>query len=119
MLSIGGSFDQDIIKRSTRSRHGDIVLFVDRTEVVGLVEDGSAVALGKPVVVPIGPTEDGHTRHHLERQRVLIEDVDCRPCRLRVCPIDHRCMTRISPERLVAAANELMAAAEFDSGGNL
>lgn len=67
-----------------------------------------AVALGLPTVVPIGPTEDGHTRHHLGRQRVLIEDVDCRPCRLRVCPIDHRCMTRIRPERLVAAADELV-----------
>lgn len=67
-----------------------------------------AVALGLPVVVPIGPTEDGHTRHHLERQRVLIEDVDCRPCRLRTCPIDHRCMTRITPERMVAAAEELL-----------
>ncbi len=67
-----------------------------------------AVALGLPVVVPIGPTEDGHTRHHLERQRVLIEDVDCRPCRLRTCPIDHRCMTRITPDRVVAAALELM-----------
>jgi len=67
-----------------------------------------AVALGLPVVVPIGPTEDGHTRHHLERQRVLIEDVDCRPCRLRTCPIDHRCMTRITPDRVVSAALELM-----------
>ena len=69
-----------------------------------------AVALGLPVVVPLGPTEDGHTRHHLERQRVLIEDVDCRPCRLRTCPIDHRCMTRITPEHVVGAAEELLAA---------
>lgn len=69
-----------------------------------------AVALGLPVVVPIGPTEDGHTRHHLERQRVLIEDVDCRPCRLRLCPIDHRCMTRITPARMVAAVDDLVSA---------
>lgn len=69
-----------------------------------------AVALGLPVVVPLGPTEDAHTRHHLERQRVLIEDVDCRPCRLRTCPIDHRCMTRITPEHVVGAAEELLAA---------
>jgi len=69
-----------------------------------------AVALGLPVVVPIGPTDDAHTRHHLERQRVLMEDVDCRPCRLRVCPIDHRCMTRITPERVANAAEELVDA---------
>ncbi len=85
---------------------------MQRSEI-GLSNDtgprSMAVALGLPVVVPIGPTDDGHTRHHLERQRVLIEDVDCRPCRLRVCPIDHRCMTRITPERMVAAVDDLVA----------
>lgn len=68
-----------------------------------------AVALGLPVVVPVGPTDAGHTRHHLERQRVLTEEVDCRPCGLRVCPIDHRCMTQITPNKLVAAVNDLVA----------
>lgn len=89
---------------------GQLAALLARSEVALSNDTGPrsmAVALGLPVVVPIGPTEDGHTRHHLERQRVLIEDVDCRPCRLRVCPIDHRCMTRISPERFVAAVDDL------------
>ncbi len=67
-----------------------------------------AVALGIPTVVLIGPTSNGHTDHHLERQRVLREQVDCAPCQLKVCPIDHRCMTRLAPERAVAAAKELL-----------
>lgn len=93
-------------------RLSELAALLVRSEVVLSNDTGPrsmAVALGLPVVVPIGPTEDGHTRHHLERQRVLIEDVDCRPCRLRLCPIDHRCMTRITPERMVAAVDDLVA----------
>lgn len=68
-----------------------------------------AVACGVPAVVVMGPTDPRHTAHLLERQRVLREDVPCSPCHLKRCPIDHRCMTRLSPERVVAAAAELLA----------
>ncbi|UCE84595.1 MAG: lipopolysaccharide heptosyltransferase II [Deltaproteobacteria bacterium] len=68
-----------------------------------------AVALSRPVVVVMGPTDPRHTAHHLERQRVLREDVECSPCHLKTCPIDHRCMTRLRPERAVRAALELLA----------
>ncbi len=68
-----------------------------------------AIALDRPCVVLMGPTDPRHTSHHLERQRVLREDVACSPCHHRRCPIDHRCMTRIAPERAVAAAAELLA----------
>jgi heptosyltransferase-2 len=30
--------------------------------------------------------------------------VECSPCLLRECPIDHRCMTRVTAERVSAAA---------------
>ena len=68
-----------------------------------------AVALERPVIVALGPTAPEHTARHLERQRVLREDVACAPCQLRRCPIDHRCLTRLAPERAVAAADELLA----------
>jgi heptosyltransferase-2 len=68
-----------------------------------------AVALRTPTIVLIGPTDPRHTAHQLERQRVLREEVACSPCGLKTCPIDRRCMTRIGPERAVAAAAELLA----------
>jgi heptosyltransferase-2 len=68
-----------------------------------------AVACGVPAVVVMGPTDPRHTAHLLERQRVLREDVPCSPCHLKRCPIDHRCMTRLRPERVAAAAAELLA----------
>jgi len=64
-----------------------------------------AAALGVPVVAVFGPTDWRETApagpgpHRLVR-----EDVDCSPCLLRECPIDHRCMTRIGVERVVEEA---------------
>jgi heptosyltransferase-2 len=63
-----------------------------------------AVAFGVPCVVLMGPTSLEKTALNLERVTVLTEDVACRPCYLRECPIDHRCLTRIAPERAAAAA---------------
>jgi len=68
-----------------------------------------AAALDRPAVVVMGPTDIRHTDRHLERQHVLREEVACAPCHLATCPSDHRCMTRLSPERAVAAAEALLA----------
>ena len=68
-----------------------------------------AVACGVPAVVVMGPTDPRHTAHLLEKQRVLREELPCSPCHLKRCPIDHRCMTRLEPDRAVAAAAELLA----------
>jgi heptosyltransferase-2 len=72
-----------------------------------------AVALRRPAVVLIGPTNPVHTALHLERQRVLRRDLPCSPCQLKICPIDHRCMTGLHPDRVVEAARDLLA----NSGG--
>jgi heptosyltransferase-2 len=64
-----------------------------------------AVAFGVPVVAIFGPTAVEKTGWNLERVHTLVADgVSCRPCYLRRCPIDHRCMTRITPERVIQAA---------------
>jgi heptosyltransferase-2 len=68
-----------------------------------------AVAFGIPCVVVMGPTSLEKTNLNLERVKVLGTDVDCRPCYLRECPIDHRCMTRISSERVAQAALPALA----------
>ena len=67
-----------------------------------------AVAFGVPCVVMMGPTSLEKTPLNLEGVAVLSEDVSCRPCYLRECPIDHRCMTRIAPERAIEAARDAL-----------
>ncbi len=73
-----------------------------------------AVAFGVPSVVMMGPTSIEKTALNLERVQVLTADVPCRPCYHRECPIDHRCMTRISPERVGEAARAASGDASSD-----
>lgn len=59
-----------------------------------------AAAVGCPVTAIFGPTDERVTSP-LGRHRLLKVDVRCRPCMLRECPIDHRCMRGIAPERVL------------------
>jgi len=71
-----------------------------------------ASALGVPVAALFGPTREYETRPQPRsggRAEVLIHPVWCRPCMLRECPIDHRCMKGLTPERVCATVTELMA----------
>jgi heptosyltransferase-2 len=70
-----------------------------------------AAALGVRVVALFGPTREKETAPLARASRpatVLIHEVFCRPCMLRECPIDHRCMTGLDPARVRAAVDEAM-----------
>jgi len=58
-------------------------------------------ALGVPTLVVMGPTDPMWTHANLEHSEVVRHDVPCGPCHLQVCPLDHRCMTSISPEEVL------------------
>jgi heptosyltransferase II len=63
-----------------------------------------AAACGVPVVAVFGPTDWRTTAPYEQARSIVREAVDCAPCLLRECPIDHRCMTRISADRVYEAA---------------
>jgi heptosyltransferase-2 len=67
-----------------------------------------SAALGVPTVAVFGATDDIVTGPWGRRTRIVKEPVDCSPCMLRECPIDHRCMTRVSADAVARAARELM-----------
>lgn len=66
------------------------------------------VAFDRPVICIMGPNDPRYTAANLEKTVVIREDVDCGPCQLKLCPLDHRCMERIDPRRVVAAASQLL-----------
>jgi heptosyltransferase-2 len=68
-----------------------------------------AAALGVPSVTVFGPTDETATGPSGAHARLLREPVDCAPCKLRECPIDHRCMTRVTARRVVEEAVKLVA----------
>lgn len=63
-----------------------------------------AAAFGVPVVAVFGPTDWKTTAPYGQEQGIVRQPVDCAPCLLRECPIDHRCMTGVSVDRVYAAA---------------
>lgn len=66
-----------------------------------------AAAFGTPVVALFGATDErvtAPTATEPSRAVVLTHPVWCRPCGLRECPLDHACMTGITPGRVLRAA---------------
>jgi heptosyltransferase-2 len=70
-----------------------------------------AGAVGVPLIALFGPTRERETTplsrpgHRVE---VMINHVWCRPCMLRECPLDHRCMKGLSPERVFSTMTDLI-----------
>jgi heptosyltransferase-2 len=67
-----------------------------------------ASALGVPTVAVFGATDDLATGPTGPLAKVVREPVECSPCLKRECPIDHRCMTRVSAVRVADAALDLL-----------
>jgi heptosyltransferase-2 len=67
-----------------------------------------ASALGVPTVAVFGATDHEATGPAGLHALVVREPVDCSPCLLRECPIDHRCMKAVTPGRVAEAALALL-----------
>jgi heptosyltransferase-2 len=72
------------------------------TNDTGPAHIGSAVAT--PTVVIFGPTNPVTTRPFGPSGEIIRHPPDCAPCMLRDCPIDHRCMTAITPAEVFERA---------------
>lgn len=68
-----------------------------------------AAAFDRPVVTLYGPTFIDWTRTYFGKEINLQEKVPCGPCQLRVCPLDHACMKQLSPNKVLAAVERLLA----------
>jgi heptosyltransferase-2 len=69
-----------------------------------------AAALGVPVAAIFGPTDERVTAP-LGEHDVLLHQVFCRPCMLRECPIDHRCMKGVSVDAVFQAVSRRLGPA--------
>jgi heptosyltransferase-2 len=63
-----------------------------------------ASALGVQVVAVFGPTDPRTTSPFGKHHELVRRPVECAPCLLRECPIDHRCMRGILSDMVHAAA---------------
>lgn len=89
----------------------DLVGVLSRLSLLVSNDSGAmhvAAALGTPVIAVFGPTDWRETAPVGERHRLVREPVHCSPCLLRECPIDHRCMRRVTVDRVLDEARGLI-----------
>ena len=75
-----------------------------------------ASAFQVPVVAIFGPTDWRTTSPFGSAHAIVREPVDCAPCLLRECPIDHRCMTRVTVDQVYEAATKQLSGLSGSSG---
>ncbi|WP_246163110.1 lipopolysaccharide heptosyltransferase II [Oryzomonas sagensis] len=63
-----------------------------------------AAAFDVPLVAIFGPTDHTGTAPYTVKAAIVRKGVACAPCKLRECPTDHRCMTAVTADDVVAAA---------------
>lgn len=119
VVLVGSESEKDIsdeVIRLSTKRPIDLTGKTDLAEAVAIVSEIDllisndmglahvAPAVGTQTIVIFGPTNDETTRPYSFNAQVINKKVDCSPCMLRDCPIDHRCMTRISVDEVFEAA---------------
>ena len=127
VVNVGASADRDTVDTVVRTAGaagagaGAVIDLAGKTDLPALAgvlsrcrafvsNDSGAMHLAAAVDVPVigifGPTREWATSPlpgpRAIQTAIVHTDVSCRPCMLRTCPIDHRCMTRIAVEDVMA-----------------
>jgi heptosyltransferase-2 len=101
-----------LIDLAGRTSLGQLIGIVSRCAAFVSNDSGAmhlAAALDVPVTAIFGPTQEWATAPlagpagHVPA--IVRTDVFCRPCMLRTCPIDHRCMRRIDVGAVLTAVS--------------
>lgn len=125
IVLIGGAAELDYAERVVfRVKRAGIVNLAGKTsmnELIGLLAECDllvsndtgpahvAAALGTPTLTIFGPTNEFETSPTGRRAELIRADnIECARCMHRDCPIDHRCMTRITANDVLARARKLL-----------
>jgi heptosyltransferase-2 len=128
ILLIGSADESKVSQEVSGAMHNKPVTLTGETDLAQLIAILSRVnllvtndtgpahiasALGRPTLVIFGPTNPLTTRPFSPYGEIVREPPDCAPCMLRDCPIDHRCMTAITPNDVFERARSVLARAEM------
>jgi len=110
---VARSFEQNVALHDLVGRTDLPVLAGVMTHCRALVTNDSGAmhlgaAAGVSVTAVFGPTDDRTTRPMGDAHVVLTHPVWCRPCMLRECPIDHRCMRGVAVAAVLASARRTL-----------
>ncbi|MBC8029739.1 MAG: lipopolysaccharide heptosyltransferase II [Pyrinomonadaceae bacterium] len=134
VLLVGSIGELDVSMEVARLMNGKALMLTGKTDLAEAVAVLSLVdllvtndtgpahiasALGRPTLVIFGPTNPLTTRPFSPVGQILLHPPDCAPCMLRDCPIDHRCMTAITPEEVFERATAMLGLRSRSSEFNL
>lgn len=115
---VAESIREDLARRGIEARNlagaTSLEEFIQRAAActLFLTNDSGAMhiasALDIPTVTVFGATNHITTGPTGPLARIVRHPVDCSPCMLRECPIDHRCMTAVSAAEVAETALELL-----------
>lgn len=106
------------VQLSGRTTIRELMAAIKRCELFLTNDTGPmhiATACGVPVVALFGPTDSRTTSPFGSGHTIVRHPVECSPCLLRECPIDHRCMTRISVDEVYEAAVKQLESQKSES----
>jgi len=124
VLLFGSEDELAVSVEVTEQMHNKPVMLTGKTDLAELVAILSLVdllvtndtgpahigsALGRPTLVIFGPTNPLTTRPFSPFGEIARHPPDCAPCMLRDCPIDHRCMTAITPDEILERATGILS----------
>lgn len=124
VLLVGSKEELEVSRRVADRMHNKPIVLTGQTDIAELVAVLSiadllitndtgpahiAAALGRPTLVIFGPTNPLTTRPFSPDAEIIRHPPDCAPCMLRDCPIDHRCMTAITPDEVFSQALALLS----------
>jgi heptosyltransferase-2 len=96
---------------ATGSTLGSLKEIVRRCDLMVTNDTGPrhiAAAFEVPVVTVFGPTHPQWTEIEFSAERKVAVSVFCGPCQKKKCPLDHRCMTLVTPDMVYKAAADLL-----------
>ena len=123
VLLVGSNAEAGVSQEVSRQMRNQPLTLTGQTDLAELVATLSLVdllvtndtgpahiasALGRPTLVIFGPTNPLTTRPFSPLGEIVRKPPDCAPCMLRDCPIDHRCMTAITPADVFDRARTLL-----------
>jgi heptosyltransferase-2 len=124
ILLAGAPRERPIIQAVRRKIKGSVADLIDadldlgslkeitrRCDLVVTNDTGArhvAAAMQTPVVTIFGPTDPQWTEINFAHERKVSVKVFCGPCQKKYCPLDHRCMTRVTPAMVFNASRDLL-----------
>lgn len=108
--SICSSFTERVLNLAGRTSLRELLALINCCSVFLTNDSGPmhiAAALGKPLLALFGSTSDTKTGPY-PNGTVIHKHVECSPCYRKTCPIDFRCMTRITVDEVYTALMQLI-----------